>query len=342
VGAARFASRLQRSKRPVAPCGYIGAIVTTVVPVDESPAPGHTSEPDCQCVICRVQRPFGLPDRIVSAAINCELVIFAGAGTSTENPLTLPTTLYSSVVGELGYSQDDELPPFPQAMTEYEDRHGRPALLQKAKERFDYIDAFHDLRFMATRFHQELSTLFMINTIVTTNWDTYFETQCGATPIVTEDDYAFWNLPGRKVFKVHGSMNNLGSIIATTGDYERCYAQLREGVIGSTLKHMLATKTTLFLGYSFRDDDFNQIYELVRDQLGPMLPRPVIVTLDDSFDLAEYPGAEVVVTDATYFFSELKRAIVSRPIASCPTNASMESSNWRCWHAESTCACMTA
>src|SRR5215211_5107454 len=172
----------------------------------------HTAEPDCQCVICRLQRPFDLPDRVVKAALAGELVIFAGAGTSTENPLTLPSTLYVGVVGELGYTATDDLPSFPRAMSQYEKQHGRPALLQKAKERFDYIDGFGDLRAMATRFHQEISTMFMVDTIVTTNWDTYFEEDCGAIPIVTEADYAFWNLPGRKVFKVHGSMNNVGSI----------------------------------------------------------------------------------------------------------------------------------
>jgi len=236
----------------------------------------------------------------VKAALAGELVIFAGAGTSTENPLTLPSTLYVGVVGELGYTATDDLPSFPRAMSQYEKQHGRPALLQKAKERFDYIDGFGDLRAMATRFHQEISTMFMVDTIVTTNWDTYFEEDCGAIPIVTEADYAFWNLPGRKVFKVHGSMNNVGSIVATEDDYERCYAQLREGVMGSTLKHMLATKTTVFLGYSFRDDDFNQIYDLVRHQLGAMLPRPIVVTLNDEFDAISYRGADVIVTDAAF------------------------------------------
>jgi SIR2-like domain len=271
----------------------------------------HRYDPDSGCFICRTERPFELPERVVQACIDGELVIFAGAGVSTESPIVLPWTLYSDTAADVGIDPETGVP-FPTVLSRYEAEHGRPALLQRVKERLDYIDAFPDLRVMATRFHRELGTLFYVQDILTTNWDTYFESECGAVPIVTADDYAFWNLPGRKVFKVHGSMNNVGSIIATERDYEACYARLREGVMGSSLKHLLATKTILFVGYSFRDEDFNQIYSLVRDELGKMLPRPIIVTLDSGFDAAQYPDSEVIVTDATHFLTELKAVVRKR------------------------------
>lgn len=247
-----------------------------------------------------------MPTRLVEACIGGDVVVFAGAGVSTESDSVLPWTLYSEVAAEVQAEPDAS---FPAVMSAFEAANARPALLQTIKKRFDYIDAFRGLRNAATGFHQELSTLFYVEQIVTTNWDTYFETECGATPIVTPEDYAFWGLPGRKVFKLHGSMNNLGSIIATEEDYERCYQALREGVIGSTLKHMLATKTIVFVGYSFRDEDFARIYQLIREQLGDMTPRPFIVTLDQDFEEAMYPDATVITTDGAYFIAELKRAI---------------------------------
>lgn len=76
---------------------------------------------------------------------------------------------------------------------------------------------------------------------MTTNWDDYFERECGAIPIVTAEDFAFYNLAGRKVFKIHGSISNYGSIIATAEDYTRCYNNLKTGLIGSHLKSLLAT-----------------------------------------------------------------------------------------------------
>jgi hypothetical protein len=90
--------------------------------------------------------------------------------------------------------------------------NGRAKLLRKIKDRFDYIRSFPELYRIATRFHRELSTLFLVDTIVTTNWDSFFEDECGALPFVTADDYAFWEQSVRKVFKIHGSANSLGSI----------------------------------------------------------------------------------------------------------------------------------
>jgi hypothetical protein len=33
-----------------------------------------------------------------------------------------------------------------------------------------------------------------------------FERRCGAVPIVTIEDFAFWNTPGRKVLKISGKV----------------------------------------------------------------------------------------------------------------------------------------
>ena len=275
----------------------------------EPPPHEHEFDSASSCFICRNNRPFDMPQAVVQACLKSDLVVFAGAGVSTESRIVLPWTLYSDAAATVGAPPEAS---FPAVMTAFEAAEGRPELLLLAKKRLDYIEAFPDLRFRATRFHRSLGTLFYVDSIVTTNWDTYFETECGATPIVTPEDYAFWSLPGRKVFKLHGSMHNVGSIIATEADYEKCYESLREGVIGSTLKHMLATKTIVFMGYSFGDEDFSRIYGLIREQLGAMLRRPFIVTLDEAFDAARFPGAAVITTDAAYFLEELKRALLAK------------------------------
>src|ERR1041384_4185495 len=97
--------------------------------------------------------------------------------------------------------------------------------------------AFHTLKRFPSCYvrqpgiHQEISTLFYIDTFVTTNWDDYFERYCGATPFATAEDFAFWNMPGRKVFKIHGSVSNYGSLVATDEDYRRARRQLERGSI---------------------------------------------------------------------------------------------------------------
>lgn len=101
----------------------------------------------------------------------------------------------------------------------------------------------------ATKFHRELAELYFIKTIITTNRDAYFEECCAATPITTPEDYIFWNENERCVLKIHGSINNLGSIIATEDDYTKCTESLEKGIIGSTLKTIMARCTVVFIGF---------------------------------------------------------------------------------------------
>lgn len=46
----------------------------------------------------------------------------------------------------------------------------------------------------ATMFHRELSELHFVKTIVTTNWDTYFEDYCAAVPITIPEDFVYWDV----------------------------------------------------------------------------------------------------------------------------------------------------
>jgi hypothetical protein len=272
----------------------------------------HQHDDPTTCWICRNRIPFDMPPRLVDTCMSGDLVIFAGAGISTENRLTYPSTFYEEIVATL--ESDDSEPSFPDAMTAFCAKFGRARLLQLIKHRFDYIVAFPELRLSATRFHRELGTIYPIRDIITTNWDTLFEETTGAIPIVTPEDYAFWDLPERKVFKIHGSMNNLGTLVATKKDYEECYRRLRTGLIGSSLKHLLATKTPVFVGYSFRDSDFNRIYAYLRKEMREVLPRSFIVTLDRSFPANQYPEATVIHTDGSYFLAQLKKVLVERKL----------------------------
>ena len=268
----------------------------------------HDYDPRSACERCRIRIPFEFPQRLVDEALAGRVVIFAGAGISTESPLVFPSTLYHEIGKELGLDSTEAVA-FPAVMERFETREGRPELVQRIRKRLDYVDSFPRLRWAATEFHRELATLFPINEIVTTNWDTYFEDECGATPIVTADDYGFWSLPGRKVFKIHGSINNVGSLIATNADYDECYKALQSGVMGGSLKHLLATKTIVFLGYSFRDEDFNRLYRLLRKELGRMVPRSYIVTLDSGFDASAYDGASLIQTSGAYFVERFKEGL---------------------------------
>lgn len=181
------------------------------------------------CAFCRNFHYFELPDHLLDQLTKGNLVVFAGAGISTETSTAFSFTFYDGIRAELRLDPKNK-PPFPAVMSMYcKQPDGRRKLLEKLRSRFSYVEAFPELLRAATRFHQEISTLFYIDTYVTTNWDDYFERYCGATPFVTAEDFAFWNMPGRKVFKIHGSVSNYGSLVATDEDYRRARRQLERG-----------------------------------------------------------------------------------------------------------------
>ncbi|MGC2434586.1 MAG: SIR2 family protein, partial [Desulfobaccales bacterium] len=264
-----------------------------------------------ECVFCRDFHEFELPASLIRELLSGNVVLFAGAGISTENRNVFPYTFYEDIRRELEVSKA-EIISFSDLMSRFcAQPNGRANLLRKIRERLEYIRSFPELYGIATEFHSELSTFFFIESIVTTNWDDYFERECGAIPFVTAEDFTFWSIPGRKVFKIHGSISNLGSIVATTEDYQKCYERLEKGVLGSSLKMMIATKTILYVGYSFRDEDFISIHSMLRKEMGQLMPHGFIVTLDREGEERYCElGLTPIFTDATRFISVIKQHAV--------------------------------
>src|SRR6266498_3801751 len=145
-------------------------------------------KPNCNCSICKNKLPFKFPMEIIDAAKSDDLVIFAGAGISTESKQVFKTTLYEHLRDELGIEEKENID-FPNLVSKYcAQNDGRQKFLQLLRGRFEYAHQYPELYNLATRFHKELAPLWMIKTIVTTNWDDYFERECGAIPIVTPKD----------------------------------------------------------------------------------------------------------------------------------------------------------
>lgn len=259
----------------------------------------------CTCVVCAGKRAVDMPEQLVTAFLDGDLVIFAGAGVSTETRQVFPYTLYEDIAGRLGVDRAG-LTPFPELMSAYEAKYGRMSLLDVIKRRLDYVKSFPAIDGTASLFHRELATAFTVTDIVTTNWDDYFERCCGATPFLTPADWAFWKASDRKVFKLHGSISSPGSVVVTADDYARCQEDLDQGLLGAQLKTILATKTVVFIGYSFRDSDFNAIYDVFKRRMEGLVPRAYLVTLDEREppDVAKH--LHVLRTDARYFIEQLK------------------------------------
>lgn len=263
---------------------------------------------NCNCEYCKNNLPFDLPEEIIEATKKGDIVIFAGAGISTESKSIFKKSLYEDIKDELNIKRKSQID-FPELMSLYcKKKNGRRLLLEKIRQRFEYCHQFSELYKLSTRFHIEISSIYSIDKIITTNWDDYFERECNAIPIVSAEDFSFYNIANRKVFKIHGSISNYGSIIASTEDYKRCYKNLKSGLIGSYIKTLLATKVVIFVGYSFSDFDFIKIYDYLKKEMKDIIPHIYLITLDNDIgEKIKKDNVTIINTDGVFFFSSLRK-----------------------------------
>lgn len=261
------------------------------------------------------KKDFIFPPELLGAIRDGKAVIFAGAGISTENKDIYPHSFFDNVAFELNI-HPSECPGFPDTMSLLcAQPNGRRKLLSMIKERIDYVFTFPNTDFLSRRFHRELSTIFLFDTIITTNWDDFFERECGAVPYVIPEDFSLWDMPGRKVFKIHGSINNLGSIIAEKKDYAKCYRDLSRGALGGHLKLLLATKTIIYIGYSLSDPDFQKIHGLLKKSMGDTFPHSYIVTPnEEAAKKANKQNMTPIITTGDHFLSKLKEILISEKL----------------------------
>lgn len=266
------------------------------------------AESDCACAICALNIDFRIDPHLLREIEEHNCVIFAGAGISTETRFTHPNKLYDELKHDISCEEDL---PFPQLVDRFQARpNGRIALINKITERFSYINSFRELRDTATRFHRALATMPYFRSVITTNWDRYFEDEIVATPFVYESDVPFWEKSKRSVLKIHGSIDNFSSIVASSEDYQECEERLRNGAIGAVLKQIFATKTCIFFGYSATDSDFLNIYNTIKDGLGKVARTHYLVSpflSDSDVDrLKDDLNIVAVKTDATHFLNVIK------------------------------------
>lgn len=69
--------------------------------------PSHPSPNPCLCAYCRDELEFTLDSFLLEEVAAGNLVVFAGAGVSTENKNSAPHTLYTELAVELGLSNPD-------------------------------------------------------------------------------------------------------------------------------------------------------------------------------------------------------------------------------------------
>jgi NAD-dependent SIR2 family protein deacetylase len=268
----------------------------------------HSS--DCGCAQCGNDRDFALPEHLLDKIRDGEIVLFAGAGISTENKDHCSTTFYEDVRTELGIAEELSFPALMDAYCTQPD--GRIKLIEKIKSRFDYFRSFDDFYLQMTRFHRAISPLYMIRDIVTTNWDDFFERVCGIDAFVYDGDMAFWDTSPRRLMKIHGSISNFGSIVATSDDYRNSFNRLNDGPLGGQLKSLIAKKTVIYVGYSLSDENYLRILLNIAKMMGRTTRQSYFIS--PYIDQSKLSSAPIpltgIETDGAYFFETVKKRLI--------------------------------
>lgn len=263
---------------------------------------------NCECDYCKNQKPFDMPKHLAEKLASGELVVFAGAGISTENKTNAKNTFYEEIHAELDLK--DATPTFPELMSQFcAQPDGRIKLIERIKQRFDNFSSFDQFYNRMTQFHRALAPLFMITDVVTTNWDDFFERECGFTPFVYDSDLAFWDASPRRAMKIHGSITNFGSIVATNEDYRLSYERLNDGPLGAHLKSLIARKTVAYVGYSLSDENYLRLLGNIARMMGDKTRQSYFIS--PQIDPARIQAAPVplipIETDGAFFFEEVRR-----------------------------------
>jgi SIR2-like domain len=265
------------------------------------------------CALCAERVPFLMPTHLLRAFEEGRVLLFAGAGISTEGGNVYPYSLHQDIAGELGEGAAQMS--FHDLTSRFcQQPDGRSRLLLKIRQRIEYVRSHPELYWVATRFHRELSTIWQVEEIVTTNWDDFLEDCCGATPFVTDADLAFWSQPGRKVLKLHGSIHSLGEMVVTKSDYDACYSRLSTGLLGSHLKALLASRTVVFVGYSLADPDLQKIIGALTTEMRGLRPTYYVVTPERTVKAQFDDVAAVHIRCAgTHFITAVKTWLLRSP-----------------------------
>lgn len=110
-------------------------------------------------------------------------------------------------------------------------------------------------------------------TICTTNFDSLLEDEMillhrPVSVIVTKDRLTIGNEDESKIIKLHGDFNHPDKMVITENDYDM-YIE-RNPIFATYIANLFITNTMLLIGYSFDDNDFRGIWQIINSRLGKM------------------------------------------------------------------------
>lgn len=119
--------------------------------------------------------------------------------------------------------------------------------------------------------HKLLTKIPHFKTIVTTNYDGLFEKVYGANArsIYRPEQVASLGQSDVEIFKAHGDLSDLNSLIITKSDYGRFFSDDTErNLLWNTIRDRISRHAILFVGYSLSDANVIMVLDKVLKELG--------------------------------------------------------------------------
>lgn len=123
---------------------------------------------------------------------------------------------------------------------------------------------------ISTETHNILAKIPQIKTVITTNYDTLFETTNKNLEVIRRSsDYSVVDSKKQQLFKIHGDLSDTKNIVLTKSDYNNFFIENKdETVFWTAIKDRLASNHILFIGYALEDDNIMFMFERILKELG--------------------------------------------------------------------------
>ncbi|WP_447043983.1 SIR2 family protein [Vreelandella sp. H-I2] len=151
-----------------------------------------------------------------------------------------------------------------------------------------------------------------IRNIWTTNYDklierSYSEINRPVDAISTTDQLALRPKPGAvRLFKMHGSIDNIEQVVISTDDYE--LYKLKRGAFLPLLHAHMSSFSMLFMGLSFTDPNIKHVLSLIRENFADSPPEHFAIVRPPQKNDYEYENEfNARLTQHKYWAKDLKR-----------------------------------
>lgn len=201
------------------------------------------------------------------------------------------------------------------SISAYEHAYSRPIMAEKMKELLLYGQT------RPASAHEAFCRL-QFDIVCTTNFDHlleegYHKISKSCRPIISESQLSVAPMKDElTLLKFHGDIDHPDKMVATEEDYDKFLDQ--NPMLSTYLSNLLITRTPLFIGYSLDDDDFRQIWQVLKSRLGKMVRHGYVIKVgcsDTERSRYERRGVKVINYDGqskdyptilTELFKEIK------------------------------------